>query len=75
VIVFISLHTINYFIFESTFYNQNICPAGADEKVITTCSCLNEFSTASVMMQSLRQAAQGLLSFVYSFAFFVKATI
>ena len=41
--------------------NQNICPAGADEKVITTCSCLNEFSTASVMMQSLRQAAQGLI--------------
>lgn len=41
--------------------NQNICPNEADEQVVTDCSCLNEFGTASVMMQSLRQAAQGLI--------------
>jgi len=41
--------------------NQNICPSEAGEQVVTACSCLNEFGTASVMMQSLRQAAQGLI--------------
>lgn len=41
--------------------NQNLCPNEQDEQVITQCSCLNEFGTASVMMQSLRQAAQGLI--------------
>lgn len=41
--------------------NQNICPNEAGEQVVTACSCLNEFGTASVMMQSLRQAAQGLI--------------
>lgn len=40
---------------------QNICPTDEGEQVITQCSCLNEFGTASVMMQSLRQAAQGLI--------------
>ncbi len=40
---------------------QNICPNEQGEQVITQCSCLNEFGTASVMMQSLRQAAQGLI--------------
>lgn len=40
---------------------QNICPNEEGEQVITQCSCLNEFGTASVMMQSLRQAAQGLV--------------
>ncbi|SMN15739.1 hypothetical protein CRYPA_1745 [uncultured Candidatus Thioglobus sp.] len=41
--------------------NQNICPNEQGEQVITQCSCLNEFSTASTMMQSLRQAAQDLI--------------
>ncbi len=41
--------------------NQNICPSEESEQVITQCSCLDEFGTASVMMQSLRQAAQGLI--------------
>ncbi len=40
---------------------QNICPSEEGEQVVTQCSCLNEFGTASVMMQSLRQAAQGLI--------------
>lgn len=40
---------------------QNICPNEADETVITQCACLNEFGAASVMMQTLRQAAQGLI--------------
>lgn len=40
---------------------QNICPNEADERVITQCACLNEFGAASVMMQTLRQAAQGLI--------------
>ncbi|AYQ57064.1 hypothetical protein MS2017_1376 [Bathymodiolus thermophilus thioautotrophic gill symbiont] len=41
--------------------NQNICPNEAGEQVTTSCSCLNEFDTASTMMQSLRQAAQELI--------------
>ena len=41
--------------------SNDICPLGQDETLITECSCLNEFGTASVMMQSLRQAAQGLI--------------
>jgi hypothetical protein len=41
--------------------NQDLCPNEQGEQVITQCSCLNEFGTASVMMQSLRQAAQGII--------------
>ncbi|CAC9527460.1 hypothetical protein [uncultured Gammaproteobacteria bacterium] len=41
--------------------NQSICPNEQGEQVITQCSCLNEFGTASTMMQSLRQAAQDLI--------------
>ena len=41
--------------------SNNICQLGANETLITACSCMNEFGTASTMMQSLRQAAQDLI--------------
>lgn len=43
-----------------TFYhactNDTLCPAGADEEIVSACGCLDDFPEAVVMMQAVRLA-------------------
>lgn len=53
--------TYDIFYHQCTGANSNICPADINDEIIDQCQCLNEFSTVTAVMQSLRLAGQDMI--------------
>lgn len=52
---------VGYDIFYHACTGENVCPAGADEEIVSACGCLDDFPEAVVMMQAVRLAGADLV--------------